>query len=369
MRTSIRVSALFVALQLLFAPHLWSAALASSQEACLKKAHRREKNGWIYLHVEGEPSERGFQHGYLLAREIAEGIRRNKVAWEYESGMDWAWLVQKADTLFAGKIDEENTAELDGIVAGLNAAGLHVSRAELIAYNAWIELVAYWWPGEFKKLKEGAIAPPVRQSCSAFVAAGKATRDGGVVLGHNTMAGYHEALPNVILDVVPRQGHRILMQTWPGWIHSGTDFFMTDAGLVGAETTIGGFEAFDPSGIPEFVRMRRATQDADSIDAWCDIMRRGNNGGYANAWLLGDIRSGEIARLELGLKHVAFEKKARWLFRRVQCGRGHQIAALRDQRARNGHSHVQRRAACAMERAYGPVQRACRCRTRQAIRG
>jgi hypothetical protein len=37
-------------------------------------------------------------------------------------------------------------------------------------------------------------------------------------------------------------------------------------------------------------------------------MKAGNNGGYANAWLLGDIRTGEIARLELGLKYVGFER-------------------------------------------------------------
>jgi hypothetical protein len=55
--------------------------------------------------------------------------------------------------------------------------------------------------------------------------------------------------------------------------------------------------------------MRRATQDAGSIAAWCEIMRRENNGGYANAWLLGDVNSGEIARLELGLKCVGFEQK------------------------------------------------------------
>jgi len=55
--------------------------------------------------------------------------------------------------------------------------------------------------------------------------------------------------------------------------------------------------------------MRRATQDAGSLEAWCAIMKHGNNGGYANAWLLGDINTREIARLELGLKHVAFEKK------------------------------------------------------------
>src|SRR6266567_7407058 len=55
--------------------------------------------------------------------------------------------------------------------------------------------------------------------------------------------------------------------------------------------------------------MRRATQDAGSLGQWCEIMKKGNNGGYANAWLLGDINSHEIARLELGLKQVAFEKK------------------------------------------------------------
>jgi hypothetical protein len=98
------------------------------------------------------------------------------------------------------------------------------------------------------------------------------------------------------------------MQTQPGWIHSGTDFFITDAGLVGSETTIGGFHHFSEKGIPEFVRMRRATQDGANIDQWCAIMRKGNNGGYANAWLLGDVNTGEIARLEQGLKYTGFER-------------------------------------------------------------
>ena len=77
---------------------------------------------------------------------------------------------------------------------------------------------------------------------------------------------------------------------------------------TGSETTIGDFKGFDERGILEFVRFRRATQDASSIVEWCEIMKRGNNGGYANAWLLGDVNSGEIARLELGLKYVGFEK-------------------------------------------------------------
>ena len=134
------------------------------------------------------------------------------------------------------------------------------------------------------------------------------TRDGGIVLGHNTMTSYTTADCNLVLEIVPREGHRILMQGSPGWIHSGTDFFVTDAGLVGSETTISGFKGFDEKGVPEFVRMRRATQDAATIDEWCAIMRKGNNGGYANGWLIGDVKTGEIARLELGLKHVGFER-------------------------------------------------------------
>jgi hypothetical protein len=40
----------------------------------------------------------------------------------------------------------------------------------------------------------------------------------------------------------------------------------------------------------------------------------GNNGGLANAWLIGDINTNEIARLELGLNYVGFEKKKNGYF-------------------------------------------------------
>ena len=278
------------------------------QQSWLSKANRHEKAGWVFVHIEGAPRERGFQHGYLLANEIRQGTKAIRADWEYLSATKWSWLLVKADAMFARKIDKENLAKLDGIVEGMQAAGVPSSRAEIIAYNAYLELSWYWWPQELKKIKDGK-AKLGRQSCSSFIATGSMTADGGVVLGHNTMDGYHMAPENVILDIVPERGHRILMQTTSGWIHSGTDFFITDAGLVGSETTIGDFEGFDAKGVPEFSRMRRATQDANSIEAWCAIMKRGNNGGYANAWLLGDVNTGEIARLELGLKYVGFEKK------------------------------------------------------------
>lgn len=135
------------------------------------------------------------------------------------------------------------------------------------------------------------------------------TVDGSIILGHNTMIGYYYPIPNVILDILPEKGHRMLMQSFAGYIHGGTDFFITKAGLVGSETTISDFFPFDEKGVPEFARMRHANQYASSIDEWCEIMKKGNNGGLANSWLIGDINTNEIARLELGLNHVGFEKK------------------------------------------------------------
>lgn len=39
-------------------------------------AYRYPAAGWIYLHIEGKPYERGYQHGHLMAREIPEYLGR-----------------------------------------------------------------------------------------------------------------------------------------------------------------------------------------------------------------------------------------------------------------------------------------------------
>ena len=50
-------------------------------------------------------------------------------------------------------------------------------------------------------------------------------------------------------------------------------------------------------------------QYATSIDEYAAIMRKGNNGGYANSWLIGDRKTGEIAYLELGVKNTPLSRK------------------------------------------------------------
>ena len=62
-------------------------------------------------------------------------------------------------------------------------------------------------------------------------------------------------------------------------------------------------------------------------------MKAGNNGGYANAWLLGDVNTGEIARLELGLKYVAFERTTNGYFAGSNVAEDRQILRLETERS------------------------------------
>jgi len=147
------------------------------------------------------------------------------------------------------------------------------------------------------------------EHCSAFVATGSYTKDGKIVIAHNNWTNYMDgARWTIIYDIVPDKGYRMLMDGLPGLIHSADDFVVNAAGIVITETTIGHFFGYDPSGIPEFVRARKAAQYAASIDDFAHIMKEGNNGGYANNWLLADIKTNEIASLELGLKNVTLER-------------------------------------------------------------
>jgi hypothetical protein len=270
----------------------------------LAKGYRQDANGWIFLHIEGTPFERGFQRGYLTANEIEEFLRTLAYVEEFETGQDLDFFVRAAVRLFKGKIPAEYVEEMEGIVAGMERAGKSVTYEQVLFMNGFIDVLWYWWP---QAQKAGAGDSP---GCSAFIATGDATAGGKVVMAHNSWVGYVLGKSaNLIVDLVPEHGHRILMQSWGPCLYSGTDFFLTSAGLVGTETTIGGFDHFNRKGTPVFVRARQAMQYADSIDEWAAIMIENNSGAYANSWLLGDIRTGAIARLELGLKYHHLEKK------------------------------------------------------------
>ena len=108
---------------------------------------------------------------------------------------------------------------------------------------------------------------------------------------------------NVWLDVKPEKGHRILMQSYPGGIESGTDWYQNDAGMVLTETTIRQ-SPFNAQGTPVAFRARMAIQYGGSIDEMIQQLGTRNNGLYTNEWLMGDGKTDEIAMYELGTSHT-----------------------------------------------------------------
>jgi hypothetical protein len=284
-------------------------SVTKSELTHYQNGYRFDENGWIYLHIEGEPYERGFQHGYLVAPELDEILRSLKYLTYWNTGMEWEYFVEAAETQFVRWIEGEFLDEIKGIAGGAQSAGVNISWQEVLAWNGYEELTDYWWPNE----KEGEYASGdqvEKDHCSAFIATGSATKDGVIVMAHNSWNEFETGqFSNLILDIQPANGHRIMMQSVPGYIDSFADFFVTDAGLMGTETTIGGFSLYDPNEAPEFFRARKAMQYGDTLDEFVEIMKKHNNGGYANSWLLANRNTGEIMRFELGLKYTNITRK------------------------------------------------------------
>ena len=304
-------SAMTVSLILAQAPsHAVSSDTVQSKQDPLTKAFRTERNGWVYIHLEGSPEEIGYQHGYLLAREIDESLRVFKKYLPHTTKRDWQFYRDSAHELFWKKIGDEYQKEIEGIARGASARGVKIDADDVLAMNAWIELSSYYVPSLHQaRLADPGLHQSPPPSCSAFIATGSWTRNGEIVIGHNNWIDYLIGRHwNIMIDLKPASGHRILMDSFPGFIHSGDDFYITDAGLMVTETTITQFKGFDTEGLPEFYRIRKATQYSNSIDDWLKVMIDRSNGGYANDWLIGDRKTGEIARLENGIKNNIVER-------------------------------------------------------------
>lgn len=277
----------------------------------LAKAWKFQRDGWTFVHLEGSPSDLGFQNGALLSKEIADAFHAIQYMDTHRTKRDWSFFHDTAKNVYWPHIDPEYQQELQGIADGLKSKGVNMDVYDVVAFNAFEELPDYYLPWlEAKQKKQGMVIPAhdkltAPESCSAFVATGSYTKDGKPVIAHNN---WTSVIPGarwrIVYDIVPAKGYRMIMDGMPGVIVSDDDFTINSGGLAVTETTITGFHGYDPNGKPEFVRARKATQYANSVDSYVKIMQDGNNGGYANDWLIADANSGEVARFEQGLKHT-----------------------------------------------------------------
>jgi hypothetical protein len=275
-----------------------------------------ELNGWLYISIKGAPKERGYAYGYLCANEFKK-IQNMLLFFIMESyGVTWKYLIEEVNKDFKEMTQKdfpEFYEEMEGIVEGCIANGCKTTIDEIIAWNFYCSL-PYWYS---KKTDNGLGGREggSKDKCSAFIAVGKDwTEDGGIVVAHNSFADFIDGqYAYIILDLNPTKGHRFIMQTSPCWIWSGADFFVTAKGIIGTETTIGGFIPYEKK-FPIGYRIRQAMQYGDSLDDYVKILLHENSGDYANSWLFGDTNENEILRLELGLKYHNVERTKNGVF-------------------------------------------------------
>jgi hypothetical protein len=290
--------------------------------------YRYAQSGWIVLHIEGEPYERGYQHGKLLAAEIVEHVQ-SLANYRSPKAPTEAWrdLRTLVNSLFLRRYDSEYLHEMKGIADGAAAAGATfsgrpVDLLDIVTLNSNIEIdfldssleatATGLETVDFRDPSEDSLQGEDDDHCSAFAATGPATADGQIVFGHITMFHLYAVRNfNIWLDIKPKAGHRMVLQSYPGGIMSGLDYYMNDAGLLCAETTIAQTH-FNVDGAPLAARIRRVMQYADSIDKAVEILLSSNNGLYSNEWLLGDTKTNEIAMFELGTrKHKLWRSSKR----------------------------------------------------------
>ena len=102
----------------------------------LKNSFRRPaKNGWTYVHLEGQPGEIGFQNGYLLAPEIDDLVKVVAAEEMRASRKDWQFFREAARNMMWPRIDQEYREELQGIADGANAKGVKLDLWDVVALN------------------------------------------------------------------------------------------------------------------------------------------------------------------------------------------------------------------------------------------
>ena len=289
----------------------------SVSKKTIKNGTSYELNGFKYISVYGSPRERGYAYGFFSSEDFKK-VQEMLIFMCYNDyGRTWEFFIDAGKHVLKDKIKSdfpEFYEEMEGITEGIIAGGTQTTLDEVIAWNNYFTLLESWYSTYDNTvanrpksgIKEGGEGQS--DKCSAFMAVGSYTKDGKIVVAHNSFNNFIDGqYANYIVDIHPDKGHRILMQASPGWIWSGTDFFITEKGIIGTETTIGGFLPYEEK-LPISCRIRQAMQYGNTLDEYVEILLKGNSGDYANSWLFGDINTNEILRIELGLKYYNVER-------------------------------------------------------------
>ena len=100
----------------------------------------------------------GFQHGYLLAPEIADAFEAIKLFDTHQTQRDWEFFRTTARQMLWPHIDAEYQQELQGIADGVKAHGVDLDVYDIVALNAFEEVPDYYVPWLNKQQKSAQSA-------------------------------------------------------------------------------------------------------------------------------------------------------------------------------------------------------------------
>src|SRR5438067_1548005 len=168
-------------------------------------AYRYPQAGWIVLHIEGKPYDRGYQHGTLMTPEIAGYLRCFATMLNHRSPADgWKNTRTLINALFLRRYKPEYLEEMKGIADGATAAGARfddrpIDLIDIVGLNGWPEIDTLESALEatptglegirFPKQQPRTMPDPKPMHCSAFAATGPATANGKIVFGDIAMFG------------------------------------------------------------------------------------------------------------------------------------------------------------------------------------
>ena len=114
-------------------------------------------------------------------KEIEDLLRVTKPFLQHETKRDWNFYRKASQDVLWPRIDSEYQRELDGIVKGVNDAGVKADRWDIVGLNALEELPYYYLPWLDKQ--QGRIPTThAPGNCSAIVATGSYTKDHRIVM-------------------------------------------------------------------------------------------------------------------------------------------------------------------------------------------
>ncbi len=213
----------------------------------------KNMDGKKRLHLEGNPYEMGYQHGFLCG----EGVY-HMASYEFWGGL----IIHMANldmtleeflkyvggekgvnflvNLLYGVVEksmrdkdipQEFIEEMNGIVDGANDAGYPVTFKNVMMNNmAFDAILALGYPVIAPFLPVASSYMTVPHACNAFVAAGNATTDGRTLMGRDFMFAngvYYKY--GLLIEYVPEKGNRFVSVMAPSFV--GTAAGMNDKGI------------------------------------------------------------------------------------------------------------------------------------------